>query len=1094
MFINPTVTKELYKEAGEKRYQKAEQYVKERRVTITNICYEDGNNFTISALVKGNEEYSVYVQVVNAEINDVTCNCEDYQTHYAACKHVISTILEVDGNPKYSKKELEEKPRERYTDFKELVQSFYEEEMKLIQTPEELPKNLDTNIQVIPKLIYDSYAKELRVEFKIGTAKQFYKLKDLTQFYQRMHSKQIYSYGEKLKFEHTIENFEEKTRALVHCILKYAEVISYINKDAEKHHYVGKAVNQSSIALSHTVLDELFSILESQTILIEKDYFPQEITLVAKEPEIQFELAKIDEKEYKVLCNIETYHSYEIFEGKEYSYFLYEDKLYQCSKKYEATTLKMLETFRKNFTREIKFDKTQLANFFSIIYPKIEKQVVLDAVDLEEIEQYMPQKLGVKVFLEFNQKNYIVAKVIFCYGEEEFNPLEKNPISPRNVLEEVESLNIFLKTGFLLDRKNSVFVLNTEEKIYEFLTENIAYYMQKFEILATEDFKEKQIRKPKMDTLGVRIENNLLTLDLNEFNFDKAELKEILKKYRLKKKYHRLKDGTFLSLEENEDIEFIDNLVMGTEIDEKEVIGNRIQIPVHRSLYLNKILEKLNHVEIQKDTAYTSIVKQLDKKEEKIPIPEELEEILRVYQKTGYRWLKALDEYAFSGILADDMGLGKTLQMIAMILSYKQSKELNRQPILVICPSSLSLNWRNEITKFVPEIQSMVITGNAEQRRQQIHHIPQYDVVITSYDLLKRDIELYLELDYEFRYVIADEAQYIKNSNTQNAKAIKQIKAKTRYALTGTPIENSLSELWSIFDFLMPGYLFSYRKFKEYYELPIMRENSTQAMQKLKMLIEPFILRRTKKEVLTELPDKTITILDNEMETEQQKMYLSYLAQARNELKEEVESNGFENSQIKILALLTRLRQICCHPSLFVENYKGESSKLLQCMEIVKEAIQSGHKILLFSGYTSMFDLIEKEFKKEKIRYFKLTGQTKVSQRIELVDQFNEDPDIKVFLISLKAGGTGLNLTGADMVIHYDPWWNLSAENQATDRAYRIGQKNNVQVYKLITKNSIEEKIYELQEKKAKLIDNVLDTKTSFINKLSKEDIMKLFE
>ena len=292
----------------------------------------------------------------------------------------------------------------------------------------------------------------------------------------------------------------------------------------------------------------------------------------------------------------------------------------------------------------------------------------------------------------------------------------------------------------------------------------------------------------------------------------------------------------------------------------------------------------------------------------------------------------------------------------------------------------------------------------------------------------------------------------------------------------------------------MPGYLFSYKKFKEEYEMPIVRDQNEETMNKLRMLIEPFILRRTKKEVLTELPDKMITILENEMEEAQEKVYLSYLAEAKNELQEQISTIGFEKSQIQILALLTRLRQICCHPSLFLENYKGESSKLNQCIELVKDMVESGHKILLFSTYTAMFEIIEKELKKENITYFKLTGQTKVSDRIGLVDEFNQNPDIKVFLISLKAGGTGLNLTGADMVIHYDPWWNLSAENQATDRAYRIGQKNNVQVYKLITKNSIEEKIYELQQKKAKLIDDVLDTKTSFISKLSKEDIMKLFE
>ncbi|MFR5683883.1 MAG: DEAD/DEAH box helicase, partial [Clostridia bacterium] len=281
------------------------------------------------------------------------------------------------------------------------------------------------------------------------------------------------------------------------------------------------------------------------------------------------------------------------------------------------------------------------------------------------------------------------------------------------------------------------------------------------------------------------------------------------------------------------------------------------------------------------------------------------------------------------------------------------------------------------------------------------------------------------------------------------------------------------------------------------YLLIIMKEKvkdeDEYALKKLKMLIEPFVLRRIKKEVLTELPDKTESILYNQMGEEQEKIYLSYLTKSRKEALTEIQSNGIEKSQIKILALIMRLRQICCHPQLFIDNYEGESSKLSQCIEIVKDGIHSGHKILLFSGYTSMFDIIQKELEKEKISFFKLTGATKVSERIKLVDEFNQNQDIKVFLISLKAGGTGLNLIGADMVIHYDPWWNLSAENQATDRSYRIGQKNNVQVYKLITKNSIEEKIYELQQRKAKLIDNMLDTNQTFINKLSKEDIMELF-
>ena len=566
-------------------------------------------------------------------------------------------------------------------------------------------------------------------------------------------------------------------------------------------------------------------------------------------------------------------------------------------------------------------------------------------------------------------------------------------------------------------------------------------------------------------------------------------------KYKLKKKYHRLKDGSFINLQDNENIEFVENITKDIDIDYSQIKDQKIKVPLYRSFYLEKILEKNNSIRLIRNEGYNNFIDGLDKSklEEKIELPSRLKVDLRGYQIIGFNWLKTLDEYGLGGILADDMGLGKTVQLLSVICSYLDNAK-DRKPSLVVCPSSLALNWQNEIEKFTRDIKSIVIQGSLEERTKNIKEIPKYDIVITSYELLKRDIELYEESNYEFKYIIADEAQYIKNNNTKNAKAIKEIKAETRYALTGTPIENSLSELWSIFDFIMPGYLFSYKKFKELYETAIVKENDEATTNKLKKLINPFVLRRVKKEVLTELPDKTITVLNSTMTDEQQDIYMSYLIKARKNVAEEIAENGIERSQIKILALLTRLRQICCHPSLFIDNYEGESGKLTQCIEIMKDAIQSDHKILLFSGYTSMFDILEKKLKMENISYLKLTGQTKVSERLSMVDEFNNNNDIKVFLISLKAGGTGLNLTGADMVIHYDPWWNLSAENQATDRTYRIGQKRNVQVYKLITKNSIEEKIYDLQKRKEMLIDSMLSTNQTFISKLSKEDIMSLFE
>ena len=542
-----------------------------------------------------------------------------------------------------------------------------------------------------------------------------------------------------------------------------------------------------------------------------------------------------------------------------------------------------------------------------------------------------------------------------------------------------------------------------------------------------------------------------------------------MKKYKLKKRFHRLQSGEFIDLENNKTLDAIEKIADSANISYKELASGEIKMPLYRSMYLDKILRQ-NEIVVKETPEFRNFIDDVDSKQisGKFELPKKLSATLREYQQVGFEWLKTLDKYGLGGILADDMGLGKTIQVLAVILSYSEEMEnkTGKLPSLVICQSSLALNWQNEAKEFTPTLKTIVISGNSEERKEQISQIQNYDIAITSYDLLKRDIEIYKEKNYIFRYLIADEAQYIKNNTTKNAKAIKEINSITRFALTGTPIENSLSELWSIFDFIMPGYLFSYNKFRTNYEIPIVKENDEASLSKLKNMIEPFVLRRIKKKVLTELPDKTITVLNNEMDGEQLQLYKSYMRIAQDQAREEIAENGVKNSQIKILSLLMRLRQICCHPGLFIENYEGGSKKLTQCMEVIKTAVEGGHKILLFSGYSSMFPYIETELKKLGIKYFKLTGKTKVSDRMDLVNEFNFNEDVKVFLISLKAGGTGLNLIGADMVIHYDPWWNLSAENQATDRTYRIGQKRNVQVYKLITKNSIEEKIYNLQEKK----------------------------
>ena len=1101
MLINKDIMEEL-KISSEVNSKNDTSKDSDFRVSINKVHYTDENNFTVEATVKYDDEgpeYSTFIFAKNGEVEDVTCTCAEYESTYGTCRHIMQTAIAFNENAKYSKlfsgdsskkEEIVVANTEAYRIYRQLINSFYEEEDK---KDKKIIIKAKEKVHLKCKLFCNSSSKDLKAEFEIGN-KQFYKIRNLIEFYDKMQQGEKAKYGLKLELTHVKEAFEEEDHKLLDFLIKYAEIIKYANESANR--YYQNMLNNSYIVLSHSAMDELFETLSGKTVECEIDGEAINVNFVDKEPSLKFDLISKSDYEYAISTNEDVYE-YTTIEGKDFIYFLRGKNLYRCSEKFKKTTLTLLDAFRINMTNEIIFRKTEFASFYSLMLPNLQDSFSLDKVDQDELETYKPKELKVKVYLDYTKSGIITADVKFEYDNYEFSPFEKvDDKIPRNAIEESKALDLFSKCGFVLDTKNNRLMLVDDEKIYEFLKGEIEEFISRFEILATDDFRQKQITSPKVSSIAIKIENNLLSIDLSGIDFNADEITEIMKKYKMKRKFHRLKNGDFIDLTKNDTLEVLQKLSEGANVDFKNLVSGNIKLPIYRSLYLDKILEKTDIV-VKQEEKYKDLINDVYSRQisDKFTLPKDLNANMREYQEVGFDWLKTIDMYGLGGILADDMGLGKTVQILAVILSYVQeTPKTKRRPTIVVCPSSLILNWKEESDKFTPTLKTLSISGNVENREKLINSIKNYDLVITSYDLLKRDIDLYKKVNYKFRYIVADEAQYIKNNNTQNAKAIKEIDADTKYALTGTPIENSLAELWSIFDFIMPGYLFSYNKFKINYESPIAKDNDEEAMAKLKNMIEPFILRRIKEKVLTELPDKTISVLNNEMNEEQLKLYLSYLKVAKKEVKEEIEINGIANSQIKILALLMRLRQICCHPGLFIDNYKGESSKLNQCVEIINDAVQGGHKILLFSGYSSMFWYIEKELDRLGISYLKLTGQTKVNQRMNLVNRFNNDDSVKVFLISLKAGGTGLNLIGADMVIHYDPWWNLSAENQATDRTYRIGQKRNVQVYKLITKNSIEEKIYNLQERKARLANNMLSTKETFISKLSKDEIMDLFE
>ena len=471
-----------------------------------------------------------------------------------------------------------------------------------------------------------------------------------------------------------------------------------------------------------------------------------------------------------------------------------------------------------------------------------------------------------------------------------------------------------------------------------------------------------------------------------------------------------------------------------------------------------------------------------------LELPENATADFREYQLKGYGWLWFMYKYGLNGILADDMGLGKTLQALTVL---QKAKEVDGPaPTLVICPTTVVFNWESEIQKFAPGLSCLKLSG--VERKQLFKEIPNYDVVITSYALVRRDIEKLKDIN--FRYVILDESQNIKNAMSQTAQAVKKLNAQHKLALSGTPIENKLEELWSVFDFLMPGFLFNVAEFNHRYVNPIMERQDKTVEKRLKLQIYPFILRRMKRDVAKDLPDKVENIAYCELTDDQKDFYLQVLDSTKEELFKSIEQNGLEKSRLSIFSALLRLRQICCHPRLYdKENVKNitSSGKFEKLKVLLEEIISEGHRILLFSQFVDMLDIIKAWLEREGIPYEYLTGKTK--DRQGAVERFNSTPSIPIFLISLKAGGTGLNLTGADYVIHYDPWWNPAVEDQATDRAYRIGQTKKVFVYRLITKNTVEEKIQKLKTVKRNLVDSVISVDRNIVKSLTMDDIKEIF-
>ncbi|MBR1700432.1 MAG: DEAD/DEAH box helicase [Lachnospiraceae bacterium] len=895
--------------------------------------------------------------------------------------------------------------------------------------------------------------------------------------------------------------------------------------------YVTTLSVQNKETLAGVLLDRFYDVAEGQEIDFQDKQHStyKKLQVGSRRLKVQIRVERIADDRKRFVGISVNGNMPVLLQGVGTSYVLGDGSLSRVEER-EAGAL---APFRKAATASgaIHFNvgKEKLAEFYYRVVPRLVENPFVEFEDAcaEEVEQMLPPEPVFTFYLDKDGQSCLLRETV-RYGEEEkelsVKPGEGSGASNRDAAQEERVERIigkYFPSWQEADRSYTVPV-KSNDTLYRILTEAVPELEKYGEVRGSESFRKYTVRPLPQLRVGVSLEGGLLDISVLTKDMSAEELLAVLNSYQEKKRYHRLKSGDFVVLNEVEQLEALRELSEEMNLSMAELIRKGVEIPAYRALYLDRMLEKHDELVGNRNRTFRTLIKNFNTvKDAEYEIPEELSDTMRPYQQYGYKWLRTLAAAGFGGILADEMGLGKTLQMISVFDALHE--EGDGKPFLVVCPASLIYNWQEEIHRFAPKLKVVPVAGTASARKQQLKELEAGQenmagsgqesaagsetekikiskskmnrrrqmaslVFVTSYDLLRKDITLYENI--QFQAAVLDEAQYIKNQKAAMTKAVKALKAKLRFALTGTPIENRLAELWSIFDFLMPGFLYGYDEFAKKFEVPVTKGKDQQASDRLKQMVGPFILRRLKSEVLKDLPDKLEEVRYARFEEEQRKVYDGQVVRMKQIL---TDSGDNGQDKIKILAELTRLRQICCDPSLLFADYAGESTKRKACLELVESARNGGHRMLIFSQFTSMLELLEEDLKREGIPYYKITGATSKESRLQLVKAFNEG-DVPVFLISLKAGGTGLNLTGADIVIHYDPWWNFAAQNQATDRAHRIGQQNTVTVYRIIVKDTIEEKILAMQEAKKDLADAILSGDGKSLFAMSGEELLRLLE
>ncbi|HJV15994.1 MAG TPA: DEAD/DEAH box helicase [Bacillales bacterium] len=1084
-------------------YKRGVGYYREGRV---RDLYHDPVRNIWSATVRGSKSYKVTIEEDEFGINS-ECNCPAYGQYWEPCKHIAAVMLKIhdqeqnvfstsdtSGRSNFlteARRKQVEEVRRRQSEYEKLqeermavyvtqltnqfiqtVSGFSQEGLKEERAKHPLMVDWIVKIQKP----YFTSMQFLNIEMKVGQ-KRTYVVKKIKDFLHAIERHIQYPFTKNFTYDPMEQMFTAADQEIISLLdeaVKYEELYRELQPS---YYQTSNQQDERGLNIPPMLSDQLLNLLNTASTQFEiNGQVYQQMILHHHELPVSIRLDKGKTSGFQMdLTELRTMTYLNL-----YGYMIKDQHIYKLAPDQQILIKELTQLINKANKHVIPIANEQMETFISHAVPVIGKSAKLEISD-NVAGQIVKLPLQAKVFIDLIDE-FLSVIVEFHYGEHKINPFQQvtqtktGPIIMREADKEHAIMDVVESSS--LNCNVIGLYAEGEEEIFEFLYEVLPRLEGKAEIFLTNAVKSLVLseRPSPVTNIEVNASGNLLEINFDIEGINREQIQSIMQSVMEKKKYYRLPDGAFVPLEA-EEFQMIQTIMNEFQIKPQQLQQEAIKLPVYRGMQLDDIMNKEDGGNAKYGRQFHRLLSRLKNPEElDCKIPKSIQAELRDYQYYGYQWLRTLRYYHLGGILADDMGLGKTLQSIAFILSiFEENRDV--KPALIVAPASLVYNWKNEFQKFAPTLTAEVLIGTPQERVDKLQNQPLPNVWITSYPTLRQDSEFYNE--HQFSILILDEAQIIKNYLTKTAKAVREIQAETVIALSGTPIENSVDELWSIFQTVMPAFFPNQKLFRQL------------EPEKIARMIRPFLLRRVKKDVVKELPDKIETVHYSELTKQQKKLYLAYLERIRQETKESLETDGYQKSQIKILAGLTRLRQLCCHPSLFLEDYHEDSGKLEQLMEIVEPAVENGRRILIFSQFTSMLSFIKEKLQKLGIEFFYLDGQIKPKDRVDMVDQFNQGTG-DVFLLSLKAGNTGLNLTGADTVILYDLWWNPAVEEQAAGRAHRIGQKNVVQVIRLITQGTIEEKIFELQQTKKELIDTVLNSGDQAMTKLTEQEIRKI--